>query len=48
MKWPPGLERTLPVEFVSFDIDDGDFIYTIRRGNTSTAVRSKAKRARKT
>ncbi len=28
-----GLERTLPVEFVSFDIDDGDFIYTIRRGN---------------
>ncbi len=28
-----GLERTLPVEFISFDIDGNDFIYTIRRGN---------------
>ena len=28
-----GLSRTVPVEFVSFCIDEKDFIFTIRRGN---------------
>lgn len=28
-----GMARAVPVEFISFDIDRSDFIYTIRRGN---------------
>ncbi len=28
-----GMARAVPVEFISFDIDSNDFIYTIRRGN---------------
>ncbi|MHB1452653.1 MAG: NHL repeat-containing protein [Saccharofermentanales bacterium] len=32
-----GMARAVPVEFISFDIDKNDFIYTIRRGNDVSA-----------
>lgn len=31
-----GMIRSVPVEFISFDVDSQDFIYTIRRGNDVT------------
>ncbi|MBQ4101372.1 MAG: YIP1 family protein [Oscillospiraceae bacterium] len=31
-----GIENALPIEFVSFDMDANDFIYTVRQGNDVT------------
>lgn len=36
-KQSEGLKRIVPVEFTSFDIDEQDFIYTIRRGQDTVS-----------